>query len=426
MSNKAGFNPNGTAQGDTPAKSMGIIVNKTVVRVKESATAYEEHKGKNLILHSDDGSVFPYFKEVGSEIHFCLPLLGVEIVPACPVPVVPEAVEEEPYIELPDTPAGRKGIAENHTIVYHDGTNGDPVGKYTLCEDDGTTMPRFKRIPSEGQGRIWLHLDHVTIVEKGVDVNKQPKVGPDGMSPMQRKAVITFQKMYDAAVLYREGKESQLDSSDGICDNISLFADLAKTSSSKMHTLKENIIRRTPSYSGQYHYPVPGTGDKDASDSFSYLGKWDGEYGANRLKVLGEMIELIKNDWEEDLTSDISSARRLGLRVGDLVMYTRNGESSVWVFRRDDNSRNPSFHRLGNPDSYNDIDLEYIKRINSKESDEMSVAEFIAKMEEKDAETLAVESQIKALKERLSELNIESAVLDAGLAKQHKVARIKK
>lgn len=235
------------------------------------------------------------------------------------------------------TKAQRAGFVENVTRLklksrenscqsYHDGYY-EKV--WILQHDDGSSCPYFK---SE-DGSVRDFCAYVCDFELAKVSYKLAVPGTlpvpfikRGYTALQQKAIDTFQGMYDAAMAYREGLPTGLNSGYGICDNIDRYADKAGADSYQMSEVKENFIRKTPMYSGEYHYPVPCPEGGDAGQAFTrYSDKWSDTYGLNRLTQLGQLIHLLKTEWSDDLVGRKSPAFRNGLVVGDLVRYERRG-----------------------------------------------------------------------------------------------------
>lgn len=345
------------------AQRAGFIVNVTRLKLTGSDGDYsEEQKHRVWILSNDDGSSCPYFKsEDGAVECLCAYIRDMSIIEeVAPVPAVPQ---------LP-------------------------------------TMPPAPVAPA-------LTLD------------KEPL--PVAYTELQQLAINTFQGMYDAALRHREGLDSRLNGDYGICDNIDRFSDMAGANSSQMSEVKENLIRVTPIYSGNYTYPVPCPTGGDASNAFSrHSNKWREAYGLNRLTQLGQLIDIIKSDkWSDDMVKRKTPAFRNGLVVGDIVRYTRRDVPSFWVFRRDDESMSPSFHKLLDKDDYTDIDLNYIVKVDRESVFKVrSVSEFLSTIAEQVAKKADIERQIAELQSQLQSVQSEVAMLDFGLADQHKVKRI--
>lgn len=337
------------------------------------------------------------------------------------------------------TPAQKAGFIVNVTRLkinnpeharYDDGL------VWILREDDRTRLPFFKSECGSVSNECFF-VDDLSII-----TNKEPVVparsivcspalpvvpaSPVVYTELQQKAINTFQGMYDAAVAHREGRESRLNGDYGICDNIDRFASLAGSYESQMSEVKENLIRQTAMYSGNYTYPVPCPDGGDASSAFSrHSNKWRGPYGLNRLVQLEQLIELIKTKWDDTLVNRKTPAFRNGLKVGDVVRYTRRDTPSFWVFRRDDESMSPSFHKLTDKDDYTDIDLNYIVKVDKDEiCKPRAVSEFLSELEAQAAKKLDIERQIAELQKALTNVQTDIAMLDYGLADQHKVKRI--
>jgi hypothetical protein len=341
------------------------------------------------------------------------------------------------------TPAQKRGIivgatrlklADSDSMVQFDG---DAAMVWFLSEDDGTENPFFASVCGTQAERAFT-LSRLVIIQDGsalqlppppaLTLDKEPLPTVSVYTELQEKAITTFQGMYDAAVAYREGQSSRLNGDYGICDNIERFAEIAGVSAYHMSEVKENLIRSTAIYSGDYTYPVPSPDPAlTASNAFSRHGnKWREAYGLNRLTQLGQLIELIKTKWDDSLINRQTPCIRNGLKMGDLVQYKREGRApTFWVLRRDDESMSPSFHKMNDPDDYQDIDLHNVVKVDRDTVfKSRPVSEFLSVIEEQVKQQAAIVLQMAELEKRLSEVQGSIAILDYGLAEQHKVKRI--
>jgi hypothetical protein len=422
----------------TPAQEKGFIENVTRLKLVGGEGDYSEHSRNAAwwVMHHDDGSSCPYFtNEDGMTL--CAYVRDFEIIQEVPkfpegsrVVVVasgwglgPEHMGKELTIK------GFTLQVDNHTIYTVVDETGQQFGGQ-IWEPSFELAPPPVIVPSLTNIGQVLPVPAATVafdVDSPVLVPNAATANIPQYTPLQQKAINTFQAMYDDAVKYRDGDTSgRLNGDYGICDNIDRYASRHGSSESQMSEVKENLIRRTPSYSGNYTYPVPCPDGGDASNAFSrHSNKWRGAYGLNRLNQLGEMIELLKTVWDDNLIKRQTPAFRNGLKVGDLVRYTRRDEPSFWVFRNDDGSQSPSFHKLGNEQDYSDIDLNYIVKVDAAEVlKERAVSEFLSVIAEQEARKVDIEAQIVALQAQLKHVKNEVAILDYGLAQQHKVKRI--
>lgn len=335
------------------------------------------------------------------------------------------------------TPAQKMGLIVGVTRLKREG---DFSNVWILEDDDGSRCPFFKTESGDDNNRVF-GLSEMSIIQE-VPAAPVPVFIPAGSimpvapaltlekphTALQALAIKTFETMYEHAQAYRDGRDSDLVGDYGICDNISRFADKAGANYDKMAEVKENLIRLTPSYSGNYTYPVKGVNGQDAGRAFSdSSNKWQGDYGLNRLTQLGELVEMLKGDkWSDDLVKRQTPAKRNGLKVGDVVRYTYPGRysDSLWVFRNDDGSTSPSFHKLADKDDYNDLDLSYIVKLDKATVKERSVSEFLAEIEAQVKAKADIEKQIAELQKQLQATQSDIAILDYGLADQHKVKRI--
>lgn len=429
----------------TPARQRGILEGITKLKLESSThTEYDsEDLSKTWVISCDDGSHFPFFRaDDGSEEDRVFMLESMKIV---------EDVVQQAQA-LPKFPIGSRvkvvasgwglspvRVGEILTVLDFKLSENGSYTTYKVADSDGQPVNDHAWEPS-------FELETTTSMAVAVPQPMQPpQPVPDlsfllslaqdeGVTPMaaptytalQQTAINVFQSMYDAAVAYRNGETSRLNPDYGICDNIDRFATMHGSRESPMSEVKENLIRQTEIYSGNYTYPVPCPDGGDASAAFSRHGnKWNGPYGLNRLLQLGQLIELIKSDkWVDSMVQRKTPAFRNGLTVGDLVVSSRGIEPTFWVFRRDDESMSPSFHKVGDENDYTDIDLNYIKKVDKGLVKERTVAEFLGELEGKAAEKSDIACQIAELQAQLVKVQGDIALLDFSLASQHKVKRI--
>lgn len=418
----------------TPAQEAGFIVNVTRLKVSNPEHA-RYNDGEVWLLSTDDRSGLPFFRsEVGNKTE-CFFIEDMEIIPEVPV--------------SPKFPTGSRVVVVNSGWGFGPERIGQvmTVVDFTLRGSEPTTYKVADERGERAGGDIWeasfelapplvpslAHLIQTLPVVPPAPVPlslEKPPLAATANIPvytdLQQKAINTFQTMYDEAVKLRNGERSRLNGDYGICDNIDRFARECGTSESPMSEVKENLIRVTAIYSGNYTYPVPCPDGGDASNAFSrHSKKWDGPYGANRLEQLKQLIELIKTNWTDDsMTRRKTPAFRNGLSVGDLVMYTRRDVPSFWIFRRDDESMSPSFHKLNDENEYTDIDLNYIRKVDSATLKERTVSEFLEELKTKAEEKADIARQIAELQAKLTQNQTDIAMLDFALAQQHKVKRI--
>lgn len=399
----------------TPAENKGFVVNKTRLALLGDDGEYSaQQKSQVWVLKTDDGSNCPYFikeSELGSSEHtdtLCAYVRDMEVILGRFEPK--EGNRNSPF-----------EVVSKEPISTEDGFCGKQV--------NGSTYHVYSRYWNWIEGRDAGMQQEATASAGQVDPTSPQAVPvvPSPYTPLQQQAINTFQSMYDDAVRYRNDGTTRLNADYGICDNIERYAERAGARAGHMAEIKENLIRATAIYSGDYTYPVPCPEGGSASNAFCRGGnKWKGAYGLNRLTQLGQLIELIKSDrWSDDLIKRMSPAQRNNLQVGDLVRYTRRDEPSFWVFRRDDDSMSPSFYRLGNVDDYADLDLNHVVKVDREEMfKERPVSEFLSVIAEKSSQAEELKAQMEQLKKQLKAVNDEIAILDFGLGEQHKVKRI--
>lgn len=413
----------------TPAKHAGIFEG---VRLKHTDTG-SHYADYVWLISDDDGSNCPWFRsECGKYNKACHYVSDFEIIKEVDAGGPTVIGRFEPS-EDNDNPA----FNVVSLIPIRDSFTGE-AGGYQGLKENGDAYHVISRwwdwVPSDTPTPLRALLAPVPVGEIRITCTApaidNQHVPPFMVSPMpvytmlQEKALNTFQSMYDAAELHRAGRISRITGLYGICDNIGRFADANDAPEHEMSMVKENLIRQTLSYSGDYHYPVQGAGGQTAREAFDRNSdKWVGAYGLNRLNQLGEMIELIKSSaWSDDLVHRQSPARRNGIKVGDVVHYT--GDDCLWVFRYDDESNSPSFHRMGQPDNYCDLPIDSVKKASAESVGEKSVADFLKALDEKTAKVAEIEKAIQELTKQMGVVKADISMLDYALAEQHKVKRL--
>lgn len=334
------------------------------------------------------------------------------------------------------TPAMAMGIIENVTRLKR---WEDDNYVWLLSDDDGTTCPFFKSECGSETDRVFT-LSSLTIIETAL-LRMLPPTPPTGFevgakpaveSKAQRQALATFKTMRGRAQQILNGEnvsEELFYTGYGICDNISRCRP-SDANTEQMAMIKDNLIRRVPSYSGNYHYPVscPNNPGVDGADSAwsNNSNKWTGGYGKNRLTQLEELIYAIQNNWDEKLTEEMTPATRVGLIQG-VSIVTRKSDKSLWTFTHDDRSSDPYFEPVGGGDRRS-IDLRHIEIMPLADftNEQRSVAEFLAEIATKQKEQEAIQAQIAALQKTLQKATTEVTLLDYGLRTVHKVQRLDK
>jgi hypothetical protein len=149
-----------------------------------------------------------------------------------------------------------------------------------------------------------------------------------------------------------------------------------------------------------------------------------GAYGLRRMQQLRELIELCKTDWDEELTTHLSPAKRLGIKAGDF-MQDRHG--NLFELTQDDGSHNPVFMRLGSTEShYKNIDKLYpVKDKSNLAGKPRSVKSLVKEADKISAQIAKIEAKIAALNEQSRALIVQRSNVDVTLRIQHKVKRIK-
>lgn len=333
------------------------------------------------------------------------------------------------------TPAQAQGFVEGETIVSVVNMKGE--WKFTL--DDKSSCPLFQRM-SDGVEH-YFRLSEVVIKPPAPRVlfqdapipavSETPTPAPvpaeitepekvvTPMTVWQSRAHECFKSMYDDAVLYRSGGISQINTVYGICDNIGNYTEF----DSQMARVKDNLIRQTPSFSGEHHYPVKSDDvNRSAEWAWDYRSnKWSDGYGLNRLNQLGELITMIEQNWHDELIEALTPARAAGFKVDDQVWNKEVKE--VWTFIRDDGSNDPYFRRPdGRDTSYH---LRHIKKLETVLSG-LPFNEIIESMKGLENEKALLQEQAAAITAQLGLLEIRFAQYDAELAHTYGVQRIKK
>lgn len=244
------------------------------------------------------------------------------------------------------------------------------------------------------------------------------------VDPMQKLALEILNKILLSAEHYREtgGIINKFHRNDGICYNIE---SMAAHHTHQLLNVKDNLIRQTPSYSGNYHYPVAnpdgGCAERCWNDNNC---KWDGAYGALRIQQLKELIHLVETQWEPGLIEPRSPARRIGLKVGDTVL--RHTDGQILRFVRDDDSSNPAFAFLGKGD--HDSFWEHVNNVRkivlSEEDRAKSVSQYVDEADTHLAKQKEIREAIAALEKALQDVNASLHLVDYKLAEVHRVRRL--
>lgn len=325
------------------------------------------------------------------------------------------------------TPAQIAGIIPHKTRLRIEQSGAEGF-VWMIVDDDGTTIPYFSTECGTRTLECWS-------IEKCVVIEEQDALppAPDSSLPVailapppvpvytqwQQRALDCFGAMYAAAKLYRETSDcGELRASCGICDNIERFTDY----SSEMTFVKDNLIRTLPSYSGSYHYPVKNTeAHTSAERAWDYTtDKWLLDYGANRMEQLAELIDAIKNKWDNSLIRTQTPAQRLGLKIGDVVWH--RDRRVMLTFLTDDGSQDPYFTA---PDGDRvSAHLDYIERDISSVLTGDDIAVLIERSKAHTAKRKAIRAQIVELERQSNEEARLLGVIDVELAYSHGVKRI--
>lgn len=253
------------------------------------------------------------------------------------------------------------------------------------------------------------------------------------MSNIQQQAIATFSTMLSRAIAYRENPsendELLFKPRYGICDNIGRCSPNG-TSHDTMSLIKDNVIRRVPSYSGNYHYPVRhpnpenGVSQADAAEHAydNYSQRFEGEYGAERVKQLTEILDYVTNQWDDKLAERQSPASRIGIIKG-LTIVKRRDDQSMWVLHSDDDSADPYFLPLGSSDRDDRcaISLHRLEVLPIPEINKISVSSFVKRMIKAKKKREELEKKLKAIHIDIAKSQQAEQVLAYHLGKQHGV-----
>ncbi len=245
----------------------------------------------------------------------------------------------------------------------------------------------------------------------------------------QEIAIQTFETLIDWAVAYRndtDNKAPNFEVYSGICDNLyfTIPADYRRDGIHRVIVnIKNNLICQVPSWSGNYTYPVKGTDGDSAERTWdSTREKWLGEYGNYRIEQACEILYMIKNNWNEELTLRLSPAKRLGI-IPHLTLLT--WDNRFWLLSEDDDSSCPYFDEIGGRElKHICIDIAAMKIVQTVDSKRRSVKAFLRAIQKAEEKYSKSQAQLKKLEEQSLLLRREMMELEQGLASQHGVKRI--
>lgn len=244
-------------------------------------------------------------------------------------------------------------------------------------------------------------------------------------TPIQSAVLRVLCSIHAAAVEYRATgvAPSPLAVGSGICWNIDQFTNGDAVLREQTAQVKENLIRATPSYSGEYHYPVKCPRGGKAEVAFDKNeDKWAGDYGLLRLTQLEELIACVRENWNDDLAKrSLSPARRTGWKIGDFGRHRETG--AILVLKYDDDTQSPGFGTAGNTD-YSWIDISKIERIKIDPSSTKSVSALVEEADGILAQQRTIQSQLNELTKQLTSLAGDMRLVDFQLAHVHKVRRL--
>lgn len=343
------------------------------------------------------------------------------------------------------TPANRAGIMLNSRLKMTGDKSVQVLGSsfnhykdrvWLLAEDDSSECPYFKSEDGEFK-RVCLYFSDFTPINKLEEEKQTVEVENDVYTTSQRHAVKTFSTMLERATAYRETgnyNENEFYPRYGICDNVDKCRPQG-SSYEDMYRVKDNVICLTPSFSGNYHYPVQNPSPRDGRSiedeaevawDNNELNKWDGAYGGERVKQLSEILEHVKHKWDESLVSTMTPAQRRGINDKSIVVYIPT--NTFWTLSLDDDTSSPYFIPLGNTGTNGRecLNLRDIRVMSVGELPKRSVQTFINKANTLAAKREKLEVRLKALQAEIDALKSEEHLQDYYLAQQHKVQRIKK
>lgn len=236
----------------------------------------------------------------------------------------------------------------------------------------------------------------------------------------QDAAIATFSAMLEAAFHYRAtGERGILSPNYGICDNIDYFTP-SWADGNKMARVKDNVIRRIPSFSGAYHYPVKGPILMTPGEAWeSHRDKWFGDYGFNRITQLQELVDFIRSNWDDSLTMRRTPAERMGWKIGDVGIHKTN--SKAYRFVQDDDTSSPYFEELG---SGNKLFVELSDLERRPPLEKRSVAAYVKQAKKLVDAKAKLEENIRQMQQALAVLEFDIAQIDCALAEHHGVKRI--
>lgn len=405
---------------NTPAQDKGIVVGQ-VVRMIESETSHFREGALIRLLRQDDGTQWPLFELVENDSQTRYVMLD-----HVTTDVRKPKFELGQVVQVAASGWGLapQMIGKTCTIVSVEVHSDRITYKVEGLGEAGTSLV---------SNDIWEEsFKAVAAVAVPVPV---PALAIHAVNTVQSQALATFRTMRTRAIASRAGEsvsDTLFYTGYGICDNIYRCTPDG-ASSDKMALIKDNLIRRVPSYSGNYHYPVnhPEDGDtlkarrEAAENAWSqFNNKWGGEYGALRLAQLEELIDYIENKWDDSLAEEMTPAQRVGLIVGVSIVEYRDG--SLWRFVRDDRSSDPYFESMqtGNQTS---LDLRYITIMQmEQDGKKRSVTQFLKEIARHAAKRDKLQAQIAALQKQEAEATQQIAMLDYALGSVHKVKRMDK
>jgi hypothetical protein len=320
------------------------------------------------------------------------------------------------------TPAKQLGYSEGQVfrIIERECAGWEVGDIIRLRSDDATECPSFIHLTSQEQRYVMLRNIEPASPEAVASAN----------SRTQQQAVTTFKTMLARAMAHRNGdnvEDSLFYTGYGICDNIERCMPEG-SSSTIIALIKDNLIRRVPSYSGNYHYPVscPETSGSEGADSAwsRHSNKWAGAYGQNRITQLNELIDMIENKWDDSFAQNMTPAVRVGIIPNITLCQFRDG--TFWHLDTDDGSSDPYFRPVGGGDRRSQ-ELRYVTIMPTViDGKKRSVPAFLKEIAKQQAKRDKLQAQIAALQRLAAEANSKIAMLDYGLAQTHKVKRMDK
>lgn len=250
----------------------------------------------------------------------------------------------------------------------------------------------------------------------------------------QQMAIETFTRLIERATAYRASGSQDTEKFScrhGICDNIYLSMDPETRdrggNHDKMLLVKDNLIRKVPSFSGAYHYPVKNPNPQpfqsaaaaaeDAWDSSS--NKWEGDYGAERLIQAKELLDMVTNKWDDSFVKRMTPAQRVGIVDGVIVQHVDTGV--YYTISSDDDTSDPYFREFGEDSGRTCISLSDLKIVKMDDIPKRSAASLINELNRRVKARKKIEAKLQALQDQIKQMKFDQAGVELALRQQHNV-----